>query len=137
MQDATNAASFAHHERYTACDNDKFRCTLDEFRRPSDHPSGFDQFLLIHLSFYEFSKAALARLLTEWHALRSAIDAPLFAYCDDGDSDHDKWERFVGLLGFQHVPDATIPDQDGRSRRVFVSLKDDCAHGRQAANDTE
>lgn len=129
--------SFAHHQRYTLADNEQYRCTLDEFRRPSEAPSGFDQFLLIHLSFYEFSKAALARALHEWSVFRSACHAPLFAYCDDGDEDPDKWERFVRLLGFQHVPDTNVPDQDGRSRRVFVSLKDDCAHGRQAANDTE
>jgi hypothetical protein len=125
--------NFAHHAHHTISETDQFRATMDEFRRPADSPTGFDQFLLVHLKFHEFTKSALAQFLHGWSLFRSATDAPLFAFCDDGDSDHSKWERFVGLLGFKHVPDTVVPDQDGRSRRVFVSLKD-FAHGRQATD---
>jgi hypothetical protein len=113
---------FAHHAKHVISDNADYRAALDEFRRPT--AQGFDQFLLIHLRFYQFTKAAFAHLKHDWTVFRSVTDAPIFAHCDDDEAEPDKWARFVSQLGFQPVPDADIPAADGRSRRFFVSIKD-------------
>lgn len=126
-------SNFAFHARHTVADNEYYRVVLDELRRPSTQPSGFDQLLVAHIVFHNFSKQALQRLLDEWAVFRSVIAAPLFAYCQDGDENPEKWARFMRLLDFKEVPDATLPASDGSSRRVFVSHKD--SHAREANSD--
>lgn len=96
----------AEHPEYFAC--------ADEFR------FGDNQMMLLHIDVdpLRVSPSMMKRLLHEWQCLRSCTRAPFYGI--EPEPDDTKWERFVGLLGFQNT-DARVQFLDGHSRRLFVS----------------
>jgi hypothetical protein len=105
-------SEFTLVQTHPVIDCPDYTCELDEMRR------GDDQMMIVHLKVHKFSPAIAKRLLDEWALLRSCVPCPLFAY---GEEDDEKYAHFMRTLGFE--PISFIPCTDGRSRRVFVSLR--------------
>lgn len=99
----------------------EYQAVLDEF-----DDDGTPR-LLMHIQVDPslFSAKVFQRLINEWIALRSCISDQIFAL--EPEPDDNKWERFVGRLGFSYAH-TRIDCTDSQSRRLFVSNKNNNEH---------
>lgn len=91
----------------------EFVFELDEWR------NGSAQMIFVHLWIKTWTKTVLKRCLEVFTAFRAVTDVPLYAM---GEEDDGKFERFAHLFGLTPLIDAV--GTDGKSRRIFISVKD-------------
>jgi hypothetical protein len=87
---------------------------LEEYKR------GQDTFLLVHLRFSKWSPQAFKQTRKVWTAFRQCVTAPIFAL---GETDDEKWARFVSLLGFRFHTQVNC--LNGCTRRLFIHVVQD------------
>jgi hypothetical protein len=98
--------------RWTLVDDPRYKFELDEWR---DGPE--KQMMFVHLTFHQFSKAALAKFEHEFKSFRSLTDVPLYAATHTENID-DKFDRFVKRFGFKEI------GRHPTMGPIYVSLKD-------------
>lgn len=85
---------------------------LEEYR------CGEKQMVFVHLHVWKWSKGLLKRLQDVFAKFRECVPGPIFTA---GTHDDDKFLRFVSLFGWK--PFTTIPCTDGKTRRLFIHIK--------------
>lgn len=105
--------TWARTGSYTAHETPEYSFELDEYRDGDAH-----QMLFVHLHVKRWSPGMLREMLSVFAKFREAVSCPLYALNPDED---EKWEKFVGLFGFNFLRDMIC--ENGEQRRLFLNLK--------------
>lgn len=93
-------------------DKDEYYFAIDEYRMDSA------VLVFVHLTVHEWTLSVFKEILRNWKLFRECVTCPVFAVGGVEDTDVEKWERFVTLLGFQfHM---NIVCENGFERRLFI-----------------
>jgi len=109
---------FKFHKAYDAIVCPEYRAVIHDMRDDEGR-----QMVVMHLDVDhdKFTPSILKRMKREWACFRQCTDATLFAI--ENHPDDAKWARFVAIMGFKFL--TRVECTDGRSRRCFVSQKQD------------
>lgn len=77
-----------------------------------------------HIRFHNWTKDAFKLASKVFWLFREAVDCPLYVLSREDD---EKFDRFVRRFGF--TPFTRLLCNDGRKRRLYISLKDNSGHG--------
>jgi hypothetical protein len=112
---------FEFYKEYELSKTPEYHSVLHELR--DEHGN---QMLAIHMDTdpSSFAPSVLKRMVTEFRALRSCVDLPIFAF--EPNPNDRKWERYVKRMGFEFS--SRVECTDGLSRRCFVSKKKNNDH---------
>jgi hypothetical protein len=113
-------ADWTHVANHTLVNCPEYLWELDEYCGPND-----EQMLFAHIKILRITPSLLKRMRETYRQFRHYVQAPLFAV---GETDDDKWERFISYFGFKYLQDVICVN--GEKRRLFVSLnKEQKEHG--------
>lgn len=76
----------------------------------------WDEGLVVHFEFRNFTPTTLRRAHQEWDVFRSVVTAPLFAIGPSHEDD--KWRRFITRFGFK--PHSTVLCNNGAERSLYL-----------------
>lgn len=102
-------ADFEFVQRHDVRRTEDYWFEIDEYRR------GEDQFLLVHLQFFNWSPTVCRRVIREFKIFREHCKAPLFACTERPDA---KWFKFISMMGYQFQQN--IECRDGAIRPLFI-----------------
>lgn len=102
--------SFEFVRRHNVRRTDDYWFEIDEYESASG-----EQFLLVHLRFFNWSVAVLKQVIREFRLFRKHVHAPLFACPPAIDA---KWFKFVSKMGYRFQQN--IICDDGETRPLFI-----------------
>lgn len=101
---------FEFVKRHDVLRTDDYWFEIDEYKRASG-----EQFLLVHLQFFNWSPSVFKRLLRDWRVFRQHVTAPLFACPRDADA---KLFKFVTRTGWHFQQNVVC--NNGETRPLFI-----------------